>query len=334
MRAPLPQADISDDDGDTWSAETTLVVSGGQAWKGNVPILCLRDDNPVVIYSADAAKDVGVREWNGSSWDAEVQLDSTPEGYIGWSSAVQIGTTLYIAFNTVGYPRGSYLTTWNGTSLSAPEELAKGKVAETQIGTNGVDLFISYSDDEDQGTNPSKHRIYFMIYDVSSGKRRHNSTMVSNPTTDYIWPSFLPQYFASYPMFVYPFRVGATKELHSIYYNLDYGVKITLDGYDISTKPDSYANIRKFSLISSIPLLKIKASAKVTIANGAISTIAHGLSYPPIVWVFLEDGSGHLVPVYDNTSSTYMYVDYTNLVIRNSEGAARNFYYYIFHDEM
>lgn len=122
---------------------------------------------------------------------------------------------------------------------------------------------------------------------------------------------------------------------------MDIGIKVSKPGEDINTKPDSYANIKKFSLISSVTvpgagftLLKAKTSARVSIANNATETIPHGLSYTPIVWVFIKNGSSELVPVYDNTSSTYMYVDATNLVIHNADGATRDFYYYIFYDQI
>ena len=121
----------------------------------------------------------------------------------------------------------------------------------------------------------------------------------------------------------------------------DYGIKVSKPGEDAKTLPDSYANIKKFSLLSSVDvsgagfsLLKVKSAQKVTIANGATETIAHGLSYTPIVWVFLKNASSNLVPVYNNTSGTYMYVDGTNLIIYNDEGASRDFYYYIFYDQI
>jgi len=121
----------------------------------------------------------------------------------------------------------------------------------------------------------------------------------------------------------------------------DYGIKVTKPGEDISVKPTSYTNIKKFSLISSVDvagagfsLLKVKSAVRVSIADNTIETIAHGLSYTPIVWVFMKNGSSRLVPVYNNTTGTYMYVDATNLVIGNSDGATRDFYYYIFYDEI
>jgi hypothetical protein len=118
-----------------------------------------------------------------------------------------------------------------------------------------------------------------------------------------------------------------------------HGIKIALPGEDATTVPDSYVNIKKFSLLSSVSvaeagfsLLKQKMAVRVSIADGATETVAHGLDYTPIVWVFIKNGSSNLVPVYDNTSSTYMYVDATNLVIHNQNGATRDFYYYVFYD--
>jgi len=115
---------------------------------------------------------------------------------------------------------------------------------------------------------------------------------------------------------------------------LDYGVKVSRDGYDVKDVPNTAAKIKQFSLLSGVNLLKIKASAKVSINNSATETIAHGLAYTPIVWVFLKDGSNNLFPVYHNTADTMAHVDATNLIIRNNEGATRDFYYYIFYDQI
>jgi hypothetical protein len=118
----------------------------------------------------------------------------------------------------------------------------------------------------------------------------------------------------------------------------DYGIKVSKEGEDVKTIPNSYANVQKFSLISSVDisgagfsLLKVKTAIKVTIANGATETIAHGLSYKPLFWVFLNT-SGVLTPVYYDTQGTYAYIDATNLVIKNATGGSKDFYYYIFYD--
>ena len=119
---------------------------------------------------------------------------------------------------------------------------------------------------------------------------------------------------------------------------MDYGIKVSKPGEDVNTNPDSYANIKKFSLLSSVDvvgagfsLLKVKVSAKVNLGNGATATVAHGLGYKPMFWAFLNTGS-ELKPVYYDTSGTFAYIDATNLIIENHEGAAKDFYYYIFYD--
>lgn len=122
---------------------------------------------------------------------------------------------------------------------------------------------------------------------------------------------------------------------------MDYGIKVTKPGEDANTLPNSITNIKKFSLLSSssVPgaefsLLKVKASAKVSISNGATETIAHGLPYTPIVWVFMRNASSELIPIYDDFTGNSMYVNATNLVITNDDGATRDFYYYIFYDQI
>lgn len=121
---------------------------------------------------------------------------------------------------------------------------------------------------------------------------------------------------------------------------MDYGLKVSKPGEDVNTRANSYTNIKKFSLLSSVDvsgaafsLLKVKTSAKVTLANSASTTVAHGLPYKPMFWVFMNN-SGTVSPVYYDTSGTFAYIDSTNLVISNSEGGSRDFYYYIFYDQV
>lgn len=115
-------------------------------------------------------------------------------------------------------------------------------------------------------------------------------------------------------------------------------IAIARPGYDIDKiEPDTPENIKKFSLISGInnfSLLKTKITEKVTLNNTESIDIPHGLSYTPIVWVFMKNGSGNMVPVYNDFSGTAMYVDGTKLHIINQDGATRDFYYYIFYDEI
>lgn len=114
----------------------------------------------------------------------------------------------------------------------------------------------------------------------------------------------------------------------------NYGIKVTLDGYDISTIPNTAANIKKFAMLSGVNLLKIRTMARVAITNNNSTEITHSLGYIPIAWVFMANSSGNLVPVYDNISGTNMYVTSSLLRIYNLDGATRNFYYYIFYDSL
>lgn len=111
----------------------------------------------------------------------------------------------------------------------------------------------------------------------------------------------------------------------------DVGIKVTLEGYSTDTVPSNAANIKKFALLSSVNLLKIKLAARVSIANGVQVDIAHGLSYKPLFWCFFRSGS-NMVPAYrtqDRNGTAF--VDATNLSIKNN-GSTADFYYYIFYD--
>lgn len=111
----------------------------------------------------------------------------------------------------------------------------------------------------------------------------------------------------------------------------DVGIKVTLDGYSTDILPDSAANIKKFALISSVNLLKIKLAARVSIASGVQVDVAHGLSYKPLFWCFFRSGSD-MKPAYRTQDrSGTAFVDSTNLSIKNT-GSTADFYYYIFHD--
>jgi hypothetical protein len=112
----------------------------------------------------------------------------------------------------------------------------------------------------------------------------------------------------------------------------DFGIKITRAGYNtLTTNPDSATNIKKFALVSSISMLKIKASARVSLTYTSTATIPHGLSYKPLFWAFIQRGS-ILEPLYYEIGNSFAYIDATNLVIQNVDGVTRDFYYYIFYD--
>ena len=111
----------------------------------------------------------------------------------------------------------------------------------------------------------------------------------------------------------------------------DYGIKVMRAGYSVTESVSPPAQIKKFALLSSANLLKIKQNGRLSLNSGASIVIPHGLSYKPLFWVFVSRG-GDLYPVYYEIGGTFAYVDPTNLVIENQDGSTRDFYYYIFHD--
>ena len=113
----------------------------------------------------------------------------------------------------------------------------------------------------------------------------------------------------------------------------DYGKKITRDNYSVKTIPDSATNIKKFTLLSTVNLLKQKAAARVSIAAGGSTTVAHGLSYKPLFWCFFVDDNGKMAPAYhDQERDGVAYIDSTNLTMSNRGFNTHDFYYYIFYD--
>lgn len=114
-----------------------------------------------------------------------------------------------------------------------------------------------------------------------------------------------------------------------------YGIQISRAGYNVldldPTDPFDILNITLTTASPNFNLLKVLAKGKVTLANGATTTIAHGLSYTPIAWVFIQDSSRLRKQDHD-TAATKAHIDGTNLTIRNNKGSSRDFYYYIFHD--
>ena len=107
-----------------------------------------------------------------------------------------------------------------------------------------------------------------------------------------------------------------------------YGIKISIPG----KSADSIDN-EDISLDTTHNLLKIKQNGKVTISNENKSTISHNLGYIPIYWVFVKRGN-NLETVYYPLDSTHAYTNSSKLVIYNGDGASRDFYYYIFYDEV
>jgi len=138
---------------------------------------------------------------------------------------------------------------------------------------------------------------------------------------------------------------------------MDYGKKISQAGYDVKSCLD-----KQLILSSEFNSLKISKEGATTLAvnNGATQTktIAHGLSYTPSHYIFVEEltyggnnywlcdgGGGYAMPLYDpskasgdgtfHSDSSYfsVYADATNvyITINNFSGINKtyNIYYFI-----
>ncbi len=117
----------------------------------------------------------------------------------------------------------------------------------------------------------------------------------------------------------------------------NFGIQVSRSGYNAQDlDPNSPTDLQNISLTTastSFSLLKVLAKGKVTLTNGSTTTIAHGLSYTPIMWTFLNN-SGVMRKVDHDTAKTKAHIDGTNLTIRNNEGSTKDFYYYIFYDSL
>lgn len=114
---------------------------------------------------------------------------------------------------------------------------------------------------------------------------------------------------------------------------LDYGLKISKLGEDVLT-----ATGENLLLTSKRNCLKIKEVATTTITtdgsgNGS-RTIAHGLSFRPVVIAFVEESSAwYLFPAFLASGGLAIdYIDTTNIVFDIALGSASttyNIFYYV-----
>jgi len=136
----------------------------------------------------------------------------------------------------------------------------------------------------------------------------------------------------------------------------NYGVKVTIDNKDISsTEPRDYVFNSAYGSVkvAKEPANKTHETIDVSAGGTATATIAHGLSFVPLVMLFteLKPGSGHWYQgginvadptdisgavTLDGTSDSLTYVDSTNVKITysNPTGGALTvkYYYFIFGD--
>ena len=114
------------------------------------------------------------------------------------------------------------------------------------------------------------------------------------------------------------------------------GIKIALPGYDAltDTNPDHFALYVDGTTDHILIKEKTRNSQSV---NGVNVQAAHGLSYVPLIYVYVEVNSGEWRQIFsralDGTSYWYT-INSTNLVLNNDTGVAKTFAYYIFYDNV
>jgi len=285
----------SDDDGDNWASLTTLITSGGDGWLGYKPTLGLRNGNLVAVYG-NGSNDFAIREWNGSSWGSQVTA-SGMEGFYDGGSIVTIGTTAYVVYAQAQQPRGIYLRTWNGSAVGSAVQIWAAGMANAIAGTDGTNIFVIGRE-----VSPYQGGVIgtrFVEYVVSGGTKKHHF-IIDDPNTatvtDISVPT-IPLKFTGYPVIAYAKANSGTK-LYSVYFNFDFGIKISKSGYDV-TDPD-----QKQLLHSSYPLFKAHLSGTGTLVKSSSSgqqtvEITHNLGYIPRCFVY-----GHYLNMNDYPTAT------------------------------
>ena len=113
----------------------------------------------------------------------------------------------------------------------------------------------------------------------------------------------------------------------------DYGIKMSLKGYDVKT-----ANDQQLAITSKRNCLKLKEIATTTVttdgSGAGTRTIAHGLSFAPVVIALLQYGGGwYLMPALPSGGGiARYYVNTTNIVFYLSLFSANttyNIYYFL-----
>lgn len=112
--------------------------------------------------------------------------------------------------------------------------------------------------------------------------------------------------------------------------------KVALPGYNaqLDTDPDHFSLY--VDQIGDNILIKEK-TRNVQSVNAVGVTVAHGLGYVPLIYVYVEVSSGRWRQIFSRAldSTAYWYtINATNLVLNNNTGVAKNFAYYIFYDDI
>ena len=113
----------------------------------------------------------------------------------------------------------------------------------------------------------------------------------------------------------------------------DYGIKVSLDGYNVLTATD-----RQLALKSSKTLQKVKVAGSTTVARNTEGSITHDLGYVPQFLVFGEDPDNPSNMNVGNSSWVYSdleaWADTTKVYwyINAGSGGPFDIYYYVFYD--
>ena len=113
----------------------------------------------------------------------------------------------------------------------------------------------------------------------------------------------------------------------------DYGIKVTLAGYDVATATD-----KQLSLKSSNALQKVKISGSTTVVRNTEGSAIHGLNYVPQFLVYGEDPYNANMMNIGNASGSYSnlsaWADTTKVywLINAASGGPFDIYYYVFYD--
>lgn len=108
----------------------------------------------------------------------------------------------------------------------------------------------------------------------------------------------------------------------------DYGIKVSMDGYDIAT-----ANDRQLTLKTGYTLLKVFASGTISLSSGW-NEVTHSLGYVPQYLVFVTvagqttfatgGGGGFEASAMARADTSKIYINYL--------GSGSTAFYYIFHE--
>ena len=114
--------------------------------------------------------------------------------------------------------------------------------------------------------------------------------------------------------------------------------KLALPGYraDTDTNPDHFSVYYDSTDPNSPVLIKEKLRGSSTITSGSSVTIAHGLSYIPMVIVFLSSDANTWVQLRGDSGyiGGFIEVNSTNLIIHNTGAVTQTAKYYIFYDKV